>query len=237
MKIIPAIDIIDGKCVRLSKGDYGTKKVYHENPLEVAKKFEGNGIKFLHVVDLDGAKSGTIKNAKILEELAHNTYLTIDFGGGIKTDIDIETAFDAGASQVTLGSIAVKDPEKCLDWLARFGGDKLILGADCLDRKIKTSGWLESSDLEVTEFIKSYKNIGFGQVICTDISRDGMLQGPSIELYQTILDQLQIELIASGGVTNLKDLEDLEMVGCAGAIIGKALYEGNLTFKQLEKFL
>ncbi|MFC6267589.1 1-(5-phosphoribosyl)-5-[(5-phosphoribosylamino)methylideneamino]imidazole-4-carboxamide isomerase [Frigoriflavimonas asaccharolytica] len=237
MKIIPAIDIIDGKCVRLSKGDYDTKKIYNENPIEVAKDFEANGIKYLHLVDLDGAKSGSIKNAKVLENIAKNTNLIIDFGGGIKSDEAIETAFNAGANQITIGSIAVANKEKCVEWIAKYGEKKIILGADCLDRKIKTSGWLEDSDLEVIDFIKMYKTLGLNDVICTDISKDGMLEGASNELYEDILSEININLIASGGVSSVQDLEVLQKIGCSGAIVGKAFYEGKITFKELQKFL
>ena len=237
MKIIPAIDIIDGKCVRLSKGDYDTKKIYHENPLEIAKEFEANGIQYLHLVDLDGAKAKTIKNLKTLEILSSQTNLIIDFGGGIKTRESLESAFNAGANQVTIGSIAVENSEICEEWINEFGAEKLILGADCLDRKVKTSGWIENSDLDVIEFIQSYEKKGLIDVICTDISKDGMLEGPSFELYKEILSQSNISLIASGGISCLKDLEDLKELGCSGAIIGKALYEGKITLKELQKFL
>ena len=237
MKIIPAIDIIDGKCVRLSKGDYDTKKIYNENPIEVAKDFEANGIKYLHLVDLDGAKSGSIKNAKILENIAKNTNLIIDFGGGIKSDEAIETAYNAGANQITIGSIAVANQEKCVEWIAKYGSKKIILGADCLDRKIKTSGWLEDSDLEVIDFINRYKSLGLNDVICTDISKDGMLEGASNDLYKDILSEIKINLIASGGVSSVQDLEILQEIGCNGAIVGKAFYEGKITFKELQKFL
>jgi phosphoribosylformimino-5-aminoimidazole carboxamide ribotide isomerase len=237
MKIIPAIDIIDGKCVRLSKGDYDTKKIYNENPIEVAKDFEANGIKYLHLVDLDGAKSGSIKNAKILENIAKNTNLIIDFGGGIKSDEAIETAYNAGANQITIGSIAVANQDKCVEWIAKYGAKKIILGADCLDRKIKTSGWLEDSDLEVIDFINRYKSLGLNDVICTDISKDGMLEGASNDLYKDILSEININLIASGGVSSVQDLEILQEIGCNGAIVGKAFYEGKITFKELQKFL
>jgi phosphoribosylformimino-5-aminoimidazole carboxamide ribotide isomerase len=237
MKIIPAIDIIDGKCVRLSKGDYDTKKIYHENPLDIAQEFEANGIRYLHVVDLDGAKAKTIKNLKTLEILAAETDLIIDFGGGIKTRQDLENAFNAGANQVTVGSIAVENPEICAEWLEEFGAEKLILGADCLDRKLKTSGWLTESNLDVLDFIQDYQKKGIQSVICTDICKDGMLQGPSFELYTEILKQTKIDLIASGGISSIEDVEELKNIGCAGAIIGKALYEGNISLKDLQKFL
>lgn len=237
MKIIPAIDIIDGKCVRLSKGDYDTKKIYHDNPLDIAKEYEANGIQYLHLVDLDGAKAKTIKNLKTLEVLASETNLIIDFGGGIKTRESLESAFNAGANQVTIGSIAVENLELCIDWINEFGAEKLILGADCLDRKVKTSGWLENSDLDVIAFIQSYQNKGIKDVICTDISKDGMLEGPSFELYKEILNQSEVSLISSGGISSIQDLEDLKELGCSGAIIGKALYEGKITLKELQKFL
>ena len=237
MKIIPAIDIIEGKCVRLSKGDYGTKKIYHENPLDIAKEYEANGIQYLHLVDLDGAKAKTIKNLKTLEILATQTNLIIDFGGGIKTRESLESAFNAGANQVTIGSIAVENRELCEEWIKEFRADKLILGADCLDRKVKTSGWLENSNLDVIDFIQSYQKKGIKDVICTDISKDGMLEGPSFELYQEILNQSQVSLIASGGISSMKDLYDLKEQGCSGAIIGKALYEDRITLKELQKFL
>ncbi len=237
MKIIPAIDIIDGKCVRLSKGDYDTKKVYHENPLDIAKEYEVNGIKYLHLVDLDGAKEKTIKNLRTLEMLASKTSLIIDFGGGIKTRESLESAFNAGAKQVTIGSIAVENRELCEEWINEFGADKLILGADCLDRKVKTSGWLENSDLEVIDFIQSYQSVGLKDVICTDISKDGMLEGPSVELYKEIMNQSKVALIASGGISSIQDLDVLKEIGCSGAIIGKALYEGKISLKKLQKFL
>ena len=237
MKIIPAIDIIDGKCVRLSKGVYDTKKIYHENPLDIAKEYEANGIQYLHLVDLDGAKAKTIKNLKTLEILASETNLIIDFGGGIKTRESLESAFNAGANQITIGSIAVENPEMCEEWIKEFGAEKLILGADCLDRKVKTSGWLEDSDLDVIAFIQSYQNKGIKDVMCTDISKDGMLGGPSFELYKEILSQCEISLIASGGISSMDDLDDLKELGCSGTIIGKALYEGKITLKELQKFL
>ncbi len=236
MKVIPAIDIIDGKCVRLSKGDYDTKKIYHENPLDIAKEYEAHGIQYLHLVDLDGAKAKTIKNLKTLEMLASQTDLIIDFGGGIKTRESLENAFNAGANQVTIGSIAVENSKLCEEWITKFGAEKLILGADCLNRKIKTSGWLTDSDLDVLDFIQSYERKGIKEVICTDISKDGMLQGPSFELYQEILNQSEISLIASGGISSMKDLEDLKEIGCSGAIIGKAIYEGKISLKELQKF-
>ena len=237
MKIIPAIDIIDGKCVRLSKGDYDTKKIYHKNPVEIAKEFEANGIQYLHLVDLDGAKARTIKNLKTLENISNATNLIIDFGGGIKSRIDLENAFQAGAKKVTIGSIAFENAEICEEWIEEFGAEKLILGADCLDQKIKTSGWLNDSNLNVFEFIKKYHSNGIEEVICTDISKDGMLEGPSFDLYKEILKQSEISLIASGGISSMQDLEDLKELGCSGVIIGKALYEGKISLKELQKFI
>lgn len=235
MRIIPAIDIIDGKCVRLSKGDYDTKKIYNENPVEVAKEFEDFGIQYLHLVDLDGAKAKKIINQKVIENIAKNTNLTIDFGGGIRSEEDLQIAFDSGAKKVTLGSIAVVNPELCLAWLEKFGAEKLILGADCLDRKIKTSGWLENSETDVVDFIKGYQKKGFKEVVCTDISKDGMLQGPSTALYQEIIENSTIELIASGGISNIEDVQKMKEIGCAGTIIGKAIYEGRISLEQLSK--
>lgn len=237
MRIIPAIDIIDGKCVRLTKGDYNTKKIYNENPLEVAKEFEDNGIQYLHVVDLDGAKSKHIVNYKILEQIASKTNLKIDFGGGLKSDEDLKTAFESGASQITGGSIATNNPTQFLNWLATYGSDKIILGADCLNRKVATNGWLKSSELDVLDFIKNYEAKGITNVICTDISKDGMLQGASNELYKEILKATNIGLIASGGVANIDDLVTLKEIGCEGAILGKAIYEGNITLKDLSLIL
>ena len=233
MRIIPAIDIIDGKCVRLSKGDYDTKKIYNENPVEVAKEFEDFGIQYLHLVDLDGAKAKKIINQKVIENIAKNTNLIIDFGGGIRSEEDLQKAFDSGAKKVTLGSIAVVNPELCLAWLEKFGAEKLILGADCLDRKIKTSGWLENSETDVVDFIKEYQKKGFKEVVCTDTSKDGMLQGPSTALYQEIIENSTIELIASGGISNIEDVQKMKEIGCAGTIIGKAIYEGRISLEDL----
>lgn len=235
MKIIPAIDIIDGKCVRLSKGDYNTKKVYNENPLEVAKQFEDNGIQYLHLVDLDGAKSKHIVNYKILELLAFKTNLKIDFGGGIKSDDDIRIAFECGTNQITVGSVAANNPKLFLKWLTKYSSEKIILGADCNNRKISINGWLENSELDVIEFIRNYQQKGVVQVICTDIDKDGMLQGSSNKLYAEIISKVQVKLIASGGVSSIKDLEELKNLGCEGAIIGKAIYEGKFTLQQLQQ--
>lgn len=275
MRIIPAIDIIDGKCVRLSQGDYNQKTVYNENPLEVAKEFEANGIKHLHLVDLDGAKSAHVVNWKILERIATQTGLHIDFGGGVKTNTDIKTVFESGAKQVTGGSIAVKDAETFESWIETYGSSKIILGADAKDGMVATHGWLESSELEVVKFIDEWNNKSIEYVICTDIAKDGMLAGPSYELYKNILalplatssvrrtfeSELAIQdfpsksgilndtiasqtsksqtlkLIASGGVTTVADLHRLRGMGCEGAIVGKAFYEGRITFKELQEFL
>lgn len=228
MRIIPAIDIIDGKCVRLTKGDYGTKKVYNENPLEVAKEFEANGIKYLHLVDLDGAKSKHIVNHRILKEITTKTSLIVDFGGGIKSDDDVRIAFENGAAQITGGSIAVQNRELFLKWLETYGADKIILGADSHHRKIATHGWQQQSELDVVDFIADYEREGVKYVICTDISKDGMLQGTSNELYTEILQRTNVKLIASGGVSSIDDLVKVKQIGCEGAIIGKAIYEGKI---------
>lgn len=235
MKIIPAIDIINGKCVRLTKGDYATKKIYSDSPVNVAKAFEDAGIKYLHVVDLDGAKSNSIVNHKVLNEIASSTNLIIDFGGGLKTSNDVAIAFENGAGKITAGSIAVKNPDMVYEWLQTYGPDKIILGADCLDRKIATGGWLETSDNDIISFITEYAGKSIEYVICTDISKDGMLQGPSIELYREILQETQVKLIASGGVSSIDDVIALKNIGCDGAIIGKAIYERNITLKQLQE--
>jgi phosphoribosylformimino-5-aminoimidazole carboxamide ribotide isomerase len=233
MRIIPAIDIIDGKCVRLTRGDYDTSKIYNIDPVEVAKEFEANGIQFLHLVDLDGAKSKRIVNHKVLEKIASETNLSIDFGGGLKSDDDLRIAFDSGAKQVTGGSIAVQNPEIFKGWLKQFGADKIILGADCKDRRIATNGWLKTSELDVLDFILEYQLEGINSVICTDISKDGMLEGPSIELYREVISKSKVKLIASGGVASMQDLIDLKDIGCEGAILGKAIYEGKVTLKEL----
>ncbi|MGJ8684976.1 MAG: HisA/HisF-related TIM barrel protein [Nonlabens sp.] len=262
MRIIPAIDIIDGKCVRLSQGDYNQKTIYNEDPLEVAKEFEANGIKHLHLVDLDGAKSSHVVNWKVLERIAVQTGLQVDFGGGVKTDEDIKVVFESGAKQVTGGSIAVKDAAIFEGWISKYGNDKIILGADAKDGRIATHGWLESSELEVVEFIKEWNKKGIEYVICTDIAKDGMLAGTSNELYEEILglnklrdnniakpsfdgltskDEIPafagIKLIASGGVAVVDDLYRLREMDCEGAIVGKAFYEGRITFKQLREFV
>ena len=238
MRIIPAIDIIDGKCVRLSKGDYDTKIIYNENPLEVAKSFEAHGIEYLHLVDLDGAKSSKIVNYKILEQIASQTSLQIDFGGGLKSDDDLRIAFESGASQITGGSIAVKNRVIFEKWISEYGSDKIILGADAKDEKIAVSGWLEESNEDLVPFIQNYQSKGIQYVICTDIAKDGMLQGPSFDLYSKILAEANgVKLIASGGISTFDELPKLAELGCEGTIIGKAIYEGRITLKQLENFI
>jgi len=238
MRLIPAIDIIDGKCVRLSKGDYSTKKIYNENPLEVAKEFENHGIEFLHLVDLDGAKSKHIVNHKVLEQIAAHTNLKIDFGGGLKSDEDVHVAFESGANQITGGSIAVKDPATFFYWLNKYGMEKIILGADANDEKIAVSGWQEQSNEALIPFVHNYQKKGISYVICTDISKDGMLQGPSFDLYKKILDKIpKIRLIASGGISCFEELPKLAELGCEGTIIGKAIYEKRISLKQLEEFI
>lgn len=238
IEIIPAIDIIEGKCVRLSKGDYDSKKVYNENPLEVARMFEDHGIRRLHIVDLDGAKANRIINYRVLEKIAHLTSLVIDFGGGLKNDSDLEIAFNSGASMVTGGSIAVKQPEVFQSWIEKFGGEKIILGSDCRDRKISVSGWLEDTKEELIPFLSNWMKKGIQKTICTDIDRDGMLQGPNVELYKEIKNENpELFLIASGGVSGIKDVEELEAASIPGVIIGKAIYEGRITLKELRRFL
>ena len=233
MRIIPAIDIINGKAVRLTKGDYSTEKIYNENPLEVAKEFEANGIKYLHLVDLDGAKAQHIVNNKVLYDIATNTNLIIDFGGGLKSNEDVKIAFENGAKQITGGSIAAKNSSLFLEWLKIYGSEKIILGADCLNRKIATHGWQQSSELDVIDFINGYKEKGIEHVICTDISKDGMLEGTSNDLYKEIISKTKVQLIASGGVSSMNDLHLLKELGCEGAIIGKAIYENNISLKDL----
>ncbi|EJG02379.1 1-(5-phosphoribosyl)-5-[(5-phosphoribosylamino)methylideneamino]imidazole-4-carboxamide isomerase [Flavobacterium sp. F52] len=238
MRIIPAIDIIDGKCVRLSKGDYDTKIIYNENPLEVAKSFEAHGIEYLHLVDLDGAKSSKIVNYKILEQIATQTSLKIDFGGGLKSDDDLRIAFESGANQITGGSIAVKNRTIFEKWISQYGTEKIILGADAKDEKIAVSGWLEESNEDLIPFIQDYQSKGIQYVICTDIAKDGMLQGPSFDLYKKILAEGEgVKLIASGGISTFEELPKLAELGCEGTIIGKAIYEGRITLKQLENYI
>jgi len=238
MRIIPAIDIINGQCVRLSKGDYNTAKIYSNDPLEVAKSFQDHGVEYLHLVDLDGAKSQGIVNHKVLETLANKTNLKIDFGGGLKTDQDLKIAFESGAKQITGGSIAVKDPQRFLSWIKSYGAHKIILGADAANEKIAISGWLETSTEDLIPYVANYMTKGISDVICTDISKDGMLEGPSIDLYEKMIRELKdIKLIASGGVAKLQDLYDLSAVGCDGAIVGKAIYEDRISLKEIEQFI
>jgi len=238
MRIIPAIDIINNECVRLSKGDYNHKTIYSKNVLDVAKNFEDNGIQFLHLVDLDGAKQNRIINYKILEQISSKTSLIIDFGGGLKSEKDIEIAFDSGANQITLGSLAVKNPELFLETLEKYGSEKIILGADAKKEKIAISGWLEDSEINIYEFIQEKMLAGIQYVISTDIDKDGMLEGPSFSLYEKIItENPAIKLIASGGITSTNDLVQLKSLGCEGAIIGKALYENRISLNDLKPFL
>jgi len=238
IEIIPAIDLIDGKCVRLSQGDYDQKTVYNENPLEVAKTFEAAGIRRLHLVDLDGAKAKHIVNHKVLETIATKTSLIIDFGGGLKSDKDLEIAFNSGAKMVTGGSIAVKERDTFLSWIEKYGNERIILGADAKGGKIAVSGWLENTELDVIQFISEYMNAGISKVISTDISRDGMLSGPSFELYSTIIRQLSgIEIIASGGIATMDDILKLNEMGVPGVITGKAIYENKISLKEIEAFI
>ncbi len=238
MRIIPAIDIIEGKCVRLSQGDYNTKKIYNESPLEVAKEFEASGIKYLHLVDLDGAKSNGIVNWKILNEIATKTNLIIDFGGGLKTDKDLQIAFENGANQITGGSIAVKKPEIFSSWIEKYGSDKIILGADVKEENIAVSGWKEKTNQNIFEFLEGYINKGIKYVISTDISKDGMLNGTANELYQNIRDKFpELNVIASGGFSAIQDLDNLYKIGVEGIIIGKAIYENKITLKEIELYV
>ena len=235
--IIPAIDIIEGKAVRLTQGDYSQKKVYNEHPIEVAKQFEDAGLKRLHLVDLDGAKDGKVRNWKILELLASKTSLIIDFGGGIKTEKDVEIVFDSGASLATIGSIAVKNEEEFVKWLHKFGADKFLLGADVKNEKIAVAGWIETTDIRIYDFVEKYIQHGVRQIFCTDVSKDGKLEGPSLDLYKNIISKFpDLHFIASGGVTSMKDLEDLRQIGCSAAIVGKAIYEGRIKIGELTKF-
>jgi len=235
MIIIPAIDIIQGKCVRLTKGDYAQKIVYNDNPVEVAKQFEGAGIKRLHIVDLDGAKAGSIVNLKVLENVAAATDLVIDFGGGVKTIQDVSNIFNAGAAMVTIGSLAVKQPALLEEWLMEFGTDQFLIGADVLDGKIKISGWLEDGGINIFDFIGKMLSLGVTNIFCTDIAKDGVMEGPSVDLYKNILEQHpEINLIASGGVSKIDDILVLDALGCTGAIVGKAIYEGKVPLNPLK---
>lgn len=238
IEIIPAIDIIEGKCVRLTQGDYNTKKAYSDDPLEVAMRFEGAGIRRLHLVDLDGAKKGQLVNYKVLEKITGKTGLSVDFGGGIRSDKDLEIAFECGAKQITAGSIAVKEKEKVFSWFSKFGPEAIILGADVKDHKLATHGWQEKSDIDVYEFLNEYKEKSAKYVICTDISKDGMLNGPGFDLYKKIADEVDgLKIIASGGVSCIEDVEELQSQGLYGVIIGKAIYEGKISLADLRNFL
>lgn len=237
MNLIPAIDLIEGKCVRLTKGDYTQLKVYNQDPLEIALRFQDAGIKYLHLVDLDGAKAQHIVNWKVLEKISSKTNLIIDFGGGIKSDEDIKIAFNSGADKITAGSIAVKNKSKVEEWIKKYSSEKIILGADVNNEQIAISGWQEQTELNIFDFLDSYIKLGIQYCICTDITKDGMLQGPSIDLYKKIIDKNSIvKLIASGGISSLKDLEQLKETNLYGAIIGKAIYEGKISLKEISMF-
>lgn len=238
MEIIPAIDLIDGKLVRLTEGDYSKKTVYQTNPLDMAMQFEDAGITRLHVVDLDGAKKGSVVNWKVLEEITAKTSLLVDFGGGVKQESDVQRIIECGASWVTIGSMAAKQPAVFSDWLDHYGADRFFLGADVRDEKIAVGGWLETTTQDVHEFISSYTQLGLHYIFCTDISKDGKLEGPAIPLYKKILNgNSDVQLVASGGVTTIDDLQLLKDAGCHGAIIGKAIYENRITIAQLKKFI
>jgi phosphoribosylformimino-5-aminoimidazole carboxamide ribotide isomerase len=237
IRIIPAIDLIDGKCVRLTQGDYAQKKIYSKDPLEVALIFESHGIKHLHLVDLDGARQKHVVNHKVLERIANNTKLSIDFGGGIKTDDDLQLVFQSGAAQATIGSIAVTDPELFESWIRKYGAEKIILGADAKDGKIAVSGWMDVTNLDIFDFFANYRKKQVKYVLCTDISRDGMLQGTAIDLYIQLVKRFpDLKIIASGGVTKADEIDELDKNGLFAVIIGKAIYEGNITLKELEKY-
>jgi phosphoribosylformimino-5-aminoimidazole carboxamide ribotide isomerase len=235
MRIIAALDILGGKCVRLTRGDFSTMKIYNENPVEVAKEIENNGIKYLHFVDLDGAKNKMIVNYRILEKITSKTNLKIDFGGGIRSDQDLRIAFTSGARQVIAGSIAVTSPDRVLHWLSKYGNQKIILGADVINRKIVINGWQQESDEDVVSFIKGFWSKGIKYAICTDVDRDGMMQGPAAGLYREILSSIKVNLIASGGISTIKDIEEINSAGCEGVIVGKALYEGKIKLSELRE--
>ena len=237
MQIIPAIDIIDGKCVRLTEGDYAQKTIYNEDPLEVAKAFEAAGIQRLHLVDLDGAKAGAVKNWKVLESIALNTKLVIDFGGGIKTNDDVALVFERGATLATIGSMAVANPTLFLSWVDVYGADRFFLGADVKDNCIAVNGWMQTSNIAIDSFISDYLAQGISNIFCTDVSKDGRLEGPSTALYQSLIQLFpNLNLVASGGVSSLQDLETLKAIGCAGAIVGKAIYENRISLESLQQF-
>ena len=238
MEIIPAIDIIDGKCVRLTHGDYNQKKIYNEHPLEVARQFEDAGIRRLHLVDLDGARTGTVRNWKVLENIAGKTSLVIDFGGGLKTEKDVQVVFDSGAAFATVGSIAVKNEEVLLQWFQKFGAGKFLIGADVKDEKITITGWTEQTAIWVYDFIEQYLQKGVKQLFCTDVAKDGAMQGPSLELYQNIIHKFPtLHFIASGGVSSIDDIYALQDISCRGVIVGKAIYEGHISLKDLKKLM
>lgn len=235
--IIPAIDIIEGKCVRLSGGAFETKKVYNEDPVEVAKTFEGSGLKRLHLVDLDGARTGSVKNWKILEKIASKTGIVIDFGGGVHTEEDVQIGFNSGASMINIGSKAVKEKEELISWIKKYGNERFLIGADVKEEKIMTKGWTEDSGIPVYDFMEGYMKEEVKQFFCTDISKDGMMKGPAIELYKKIIERFpEIELIASGGVSNIRDVEELDDAGCTGVIIGKAFYEGTIKANEIYEY-
>lgn len=235
MRIIPAIDLIDGKCVRLTKGDFESKKIYSADPVDVAKGFADVGIKYLHLVDLDGAKNSNISNLKVLEKIASKTSLTIDFGGGLRNSPDAASVFNAGAAMITVGSIAVTQPDLFTEWFERYGSERIILGADCENRKIVVSGWIEKHDIDIIDFLDSYHKKGVSRTICTEISHDGMLQGPALGLYKDVLQKVKIDLVASGGISSIADIEAVRETGCEGVIIGKAYYEGRISLNELSK--
>lgn len=238
MKIIPAIDIIAGKCIRLCQGDFSSIKTYNENPVDFAKKIEDCGLTHLHLVDLDGAKSGSVKNIALLEKIATQTNLSIEFGGGLSSDSDLESAMNAGAKQLIIGSMAVTKPKKVQDWITKYGSEKIILAADTKNGKIATSGWQNQAEQELLNFIKSYIEKGIHTILCTDIAKDGMLKGPSVSIYKEILNTFSkpVNLLASGGISTIADLNTLKKTGCAGAIVGKAIYEQHITLKELKEF-
>lgn|SRR5690606_26098442 len=237
MRIIPAIDLIDGKCVRLEKGDFGKKTVYRDDPLEVAKEFEDHGIQYLHLVDLDGAKAGQVVNFKILEQLATKTGLNIDFGGGIRCSEDVQIVVDSGGAQAVIGSLAFKQPAVFFEIIERFGKGQIVLGADARNGKIAVGGWMETMDVNLSEVVQDYHKRGVQYVLCTDIDKDGMMEGPATKLYQSLLESVPgIGLIASGGIRNMDDVEEMERIGCEGVIIGKAIYENAITLKDLENY-
>ena len=238
IELVPAIDMIEGKCVRMTQGDYDTQKIYNESPLEVAKQFQDAGVTRLHMVDLDGAKAGHIVNYRMLEKVASHTDLSIDFGGGLKSDDDLHIAFDCGAQMVTGGSIAVKNPDLFLSWITRYGSERIILGADAKEKKIAISGWKEGTAIDLIPFIKDYQSKGISKVICTDIARDGMLQGPAVKLYQEMQQEMpELYVIASGGVSSMGDIERLEEANIPAVIFGKAIYEGRISLKEIETFI